>query len=93
MNIRYDEYGPINVDDITSIHNAKMARKMETRAHHDGDKKSGHTTRKTSIMMPDGGLCPQECVRDMRFNSSYEDTEGKNNGHTHSWTYAEVVAE
>ena len=86
MNIDHDEYGAVDVDELTSIHNAKMAKRIEMEAHHAEFSKDDHTLgRKIS-----NNACSQECVGDVRFGG---DSEGQNKWGAPRRSYADVVAE
>ena len=90
MNIEHDECGTVDVDELTSIHNAKMAKRIEMKTHHAEVSKDEHTSGKKISMKTDGDACSQECVGDVRFGG---DNEGQNKWADHKRSYADVVAE
>ena len=89
MNINHDEYGPVNVDELTALHNEKMNKKVEMEASRQKNEPSASEH---------ADLSSQECVGDVpkRSNIMWANIRGahKNKrGQTRKPTYAEVVAE
>ena len=100
MNITYDEYGPVKIDELTGIHNAKMEKRIEMNQH-PSNKSDSERVSCTEHEVSAKDTVSQECVGHMKGlpieESEYKDTKGAanhiNRGQALTRTYAEVVAE
>ena len=64
MNISHDEYGPVDVDKLMALHNAKIQKRFKMIEHLKNESESESTTSKENKMLAD--INSQECVGDMR---------------------------
>ena len=97
MNIDHDEFGPVDMDELTALHHEKMQRRFEM----ENEKKQDESTKNKMSESVDS----QECVGDRgsRSNSSWAIVRAANKnprknrippgGHARKFTYAQVVAE
>ena len=102
MNIDHDEYGAVDVDELTSIHNAKMAKRIEMRTHHAEDNCELMSKTEHQKMSKDNDTGSQECVgrmtkvswkRPLIEKGPYGGAHNIKGGRTPRRSYADVVAE
>ena len=96
MNVARDEHGPVNVDELMEIHQAKMRRRMDARGEYEDSKKDESTVEAGLNKLNDADS--QECVGDRgkRSNSEWAVVRAAHKnvrGQQRRPTYAEVVAE
>ena len=101
MNISHDEYGPVDVDELMALHNAKIQKRFKMIEHLKNGSESESTTSKENKMSAD--MNSQECVGDMRSrymrsNVMWGAVRGAHNKRNNSVqartrTYTQVVAE
>ena len=101
MNISHDEYGPVDVDELMTLYNAKIQKRFKMIEHVENGSESESTTSKENKMSAD--MNSQECVGDMRsryrrsnviWGAVMEAHNKRNNRvQSHIRTYAQVVAE
>ena len=93
MNIHQDEFGPVEMDELTTIHHEKIQRRFEM----ENKKREDEPTRnKTSKMSKSVGS--QECVGDhgkgsMSERANMGAAQRPKSGRAPKLTYAQAVAE
>ena len=100
MNITHDEYGPVAMDELTAIHNAKMERRIEMNQHQT-DREDGESVSCAGHQVSGKDTVSQECVGHVRRlptkGSKYKSASGEarqiNGGKTIARTYAQVASE
>ena len=65
MNISHDEYGPVDVDALMTVHNEKVQKRLEAISQHMNEYWDEPTINKLSDIIADGNS--QECVGDVIF--------------------------
>ena len=65
MNIRHDEYGPVDVDAVMAVHNEKMQKRIDAISQHVNEYDDEPTISKCSNSVAD--MNSQECVCDVKF--------------------------
>ena len=101
MNISHEEYGPVDVDKLMALHNAKIQKSFKMIEHIENRSESESTTSKENKTLAD--MNSQECVGDIRSryrrsNVMWGASRGAHNKrnnrvHSHTCTYAQIVAE
>ena len=94
MNISHDEYGPVDVDELTAIHNKKMETRFEMMEHRDQINENGEATISTNTEKACDDSS-QECVGDLksRSNIMWASVRAAHNKSGRTRSYAQVVAE
>ena len=62
MNISHDEYGPVEIDELTAIHNAKKEKKIEMSECHTENDCEIMSKTEHQKMSKDNDTSSQECV-------------------------------
>ncbi len=100
MNITHNEYGPVAIDELTAIHNAKVEKRIEMNQHQT-DREDGESVLCAGHQVSGKDTVSQECVGHVRRlpikGSKYKSVSGEahriNGGKTTTRTYAQVVSE
>ena len=101
MNISHDEYGPVEIDELTAIHNAKMEKRIEMSERHTENDCELMSKTEHQKMSKDNDTGSQECVgrvtkvswkRPLIEKGPYGRAHNIKGGRTPRRSYADVVA-